>query len=62
MNPMNSIDEDTVRALLADVAGAPEPPSRISIDGRPHGRPPPAVGRPAWSPRAVLPSCCWAER
>ena len=61
MNPMNSIDEDTVRALLADVAGAPEPPSRISIDGaRTAGRR--GSGRPAWSPRAVLPSCCWAER
>ena len=30
MNPMN---EDIVRTLLADVAGAPEPPSRISIEG-----------------------------
>ena len=30
MNPMN---EDTVRTLLADAASAPEPPSRISIEG-----------------------------
>ncbi len=29
---MNSINEDTVRTLLADVAGVPEPPSRISIE------------------------------
>ena len=33
MNPVNSTDEDTVRTLLADVASAPEPPSRISIEG-----------------------------
>ena len=46
MNPANSIDEDTVRALLADVADAPEPPSRISIEGCPRRRPPPAVGGP----------------
>jgi hypothetical protein len=32
MNPMNPMNEDTVRTLLADVAGAPEPPSRISIE------------------------------
>jgi hypothetical protein len=33
MNPMNPMSEDTVRTLLADVAGAPEPPSRISLEG-----------------------------
>jgi hypothetical protein len=32
MNPVNSMSEDTVRTLLADVASAPEPPSRISIE------------------------------
>ena len=32
VNPMNSMNEDTVRTLLADVAGAPEPSSRISIE------------------------------
>jgi hypothetical protein len=32
MNPMNSMNEDTVRTLLADVAAGPEPPSRISIE------------------------------
>ena len=42
---MNSMNEDTVRTLLADVAAGPEPPSRISIEaaGR---RPPPATGSP----------------
>jgi len=29
---MNSMNEDTVRTLLADVASAPEPPSTISIE------------------------------
>ena len=33
MNPMNPMNEDTVRTLLADVAGAPAPASRISIEG-----------------------------
>jgi len=48
MSPMNSIDEDTVRALLAEVAGAPEPPSRISIEGaRTAGR------RRQWAARVV---------
>jgi hypothetical protein len=48
VNPMNSIDEDTVRALLADVAGAPEPPSRISIEGaRKAGR------RRQWAARVI---------
>jgi hypothetical protein len=32
MNPVNSMNEDTVRTLLADVAGAPEPPTKISIE------------------------------
>jgi hypothetical protein len=48
VNPMNSIDEDTVRALLADAAGAPEPPSTISIEGaRTAGR------RRQWAARVV---------
>jgi hypothetical protein len=32
MNPMNPMNEDTVRTLLADVAAVPEPLSRISIE------------------------------
>jgi hypothetical protein len=32
MNSMNSMNEDTVRTLLADAAGVPEPPSLISIE------------------------------
>ena len=32
MDPMNPMSEDTVRTLLADVAAAPEPPSRISVE------------------------------
>jgi hypothetical protein len=32
MNPMNSMNEDTVRTLLADVVDTSEPPSLISID------------------------------
>jgi hypothetical protein len=32
MNPMNLMSEDAVRTLLADAAGAPAPPSRISIE------------------------------
>jgi hypothetical protein len=48
MNPMNSINEDTVRTLLADVAGVPEPPSRISIEAaRKAGR------RRQWTARAI---------
>ena len=45
---MNSMNEDTVRTLLADVAGAPEPPSRISIEAaRKAGR------RRQWAARAI---------
>ncbi len=45
VNPVNSTDEDIVRTLLADVASAPEPPSRISIEGaRKAGRLPAAGG------------------
>lgn len=45
---MNSINEDTVRTLLADVAGVPEPPSRISIDAaRKAGR------RRQWTARVI---------
>jgi hypothetical protein len=32
MNPMNSMNEDAVRTMLADVAGVPEPASRVSIE------------------------------
>src|SRR5579859_6381385 len=32
MNPMNLMSEDAVRTLLADAAGAPAPPARISIE------------------------------
>lgn len=45
---MNSINEDTVRTLLADVAGVPEPPSRISIEAaRKAGR------RRQWTARVI---------
>jgi hypothetical protein len=48
VNPVNSTDEDTVRTLLADVASAPEPPSRISIEGaRKAGR------RRQWAARVI---------
>ena len=48
MNPVNSMTEDTVRTLLADVAGAPEPPSRISIEAaRTAGR------RRQWAARVI---------
>ena len=48
MNPMNSIDEDTVRALLADVAAAPEPTSTISVESARR-----AGCRRQWAARAV---------
>jgi hypothetical protein len=48
MNPMNSMNEDTVRTLLADVAGVPEPPSLISIEAaRTAGR------RRQWATRVI---------
>jgi hypothetical protein len=48
MNSMNSMNEDTVRTLLADVAAVPGPPSRISIEAaRKTGR------RRQWAARAL---------
>ena len=45
---MNTMNEDTVRTLLADVASAPEPPSRISLEAaRKTGR------RRQWAARLI---------
>ena len=45
---MNSMNEDTVRTLLADVAAEPEPPSQISIEAaRKAGR------RRQWTARVI---------